>query len=262
MESNSAIFENLMIITDLDGTFFNSRGIPAPENIGPIKEFISKGGLFTIATGRMHNSIPDMIPEAEEIINAPVISCNGVALYDIHTKKPICEYSIDGKTAIKVLDDLHSKFEFKHIIYASDDYIQFDNNTPAEDIPSNVWRKIILRANPEVCEDMQSYIAINYSNLFYYNMSCPIFVELIPLGTNKGIMIENMRKYYKSKGRDIKIFAIGDYDNDIDMLKAADVAACPENAIDKVKEICDYVLCSNNEGCVAELIKIATNSAI
>jgi hypothetical protein len=41
---------------------------------------------------------------------------------------------------------------------------------------------------------------------------------------------------------DFTIVAAGDYNNDIEMLEAADVGICPSNAADDVKRIADVVL--------------------
>ena len=44
------------------------------------------------------------------------------------------------------------------------------------------------------------------------------------------------------------LVCIGDHYNDIEMLKMADIAICPKNAVDEVKNICEYVAddCHNN----------------
>ena len=48
---------------------------------------------------------------------------------------------------------------------------------------------------------------------------------------------------------------IGKFDNDLEMLKAADISVCPSNAKQSVKDICDHCLCSNNEGLIADVIE-------
>ena len=49
--------------------------------------------------------------------------------------------------------------------------------------------------------------------------------------------------------------AVGDYDNDIEMLDAADFAVCPQNACDNVKACADLVLSRTcEEGAMEELI--------
>ena len=49
--------------------------------------------------------------------------------------------------------------------------------------------------------------------------------------------------------------AVGDFDNDIEMLDAADYAVCPQNAADSAKAHADLVLSRTcEEGTMAELI--------
>jgi hydroxymethylpyrimidine pyrophosphatase-like HAD family hydrolase len=56
-------------------------------------------------------------------------------------------------------------------------------------------------------------------------------------------------------GAPMKVYGVGDYENDLALLGAADVAVCPANAQDKVKQISDMILCSNDQGVIADLIE-------
>ncbi|MBQ7398681.1 MAG: HAD hydrolase family protein, partial [Clostridia bacterium] len=56
-------------------------------------------------------------------------------------------------------------------------------------------------------------------------------------------------------GHPVKVFGVGDYENDLALLGAADVAVCPANAHAAVKKISNMVLCSNDEGVIADLIE-------
>ena len=49
--------------------------------------------------------------------------------------------------------------------------------------------------------------------------------------------------------------AIGDYYNDMELLRTADISAAPANALPEVRETADHIVCSNNEGAVADLIE-------
>ena len=55
-------------------------------------------------------------------------------------------------------------------------------------------------------------------------------------------------------GHPITTVTVGDQENDIPMLRSADISACPENALDSVKAVAKWQLCHHAEGCVAELI--------
>ena len=37
------------------------------------------------------------------------------------------------------------------------------------------------------------------------------------------------------------------------MLKSADIAVCPSNALESVKRICDFCLCDHDEGLIADI---------
>ena len=57
-----------------------------------------------------------------------------------------------------------------------------------------------------------------------------------------------------SFGENVTLIACGDYVNDIEMLKDADVSVCPENAHEQVKGICDLKLCKNTDGLIDALV--------
>ena len=68
--------------------------------------------------------------------------------------------------------------------------------------------------------------------------------------------IEYLRQVYSTDEKRATIIAVGDYENDIEMLKAADIAACPDNAMESVRNICDIKLCHHDMGAIAQLINI------
>ena len=51
------------------------------------------------------------------------------------------------------------------------------------------------------------------------------------------------------------LVCIGDYFNDEAMLRQADIAACPANAAQGIREMCQIITCSNNEGALADLLE-------
>ena len=93
-----------------------------------------------------------------------------------------------------------------------------------------------------------------FGDVFEVTTSSHTLIEIIAKGRTKAVMIGEMSDVcFEGKERPI-IFACGDYDNDIAMLSAADVAVCPSNASDSVKEICDLCLCHHTEGLIGALI--------
>jgi hydroxymethylpyrimidine pyrophosphatase-like HAD family hydrolase len=51
------------------------------------------------------------------------------------------------------------------------------------------------------------------------------------------------------------VVAVGDYTNDLELLKEADIAVAVDNALPEVKAVADHVICSNNDDALAFLIE-------
>ena len=80
-----------------------------------------------------------------------------------------------------------------------------------------------------------------------------LLLELLPLGVSKGSTLRALAARPEFEGR--LLAAIGDYNNDVELLCAADVSAAPSSALPAVRAAADYVVCSNNDGAVADFIE-------
>ena len=87
--------------------------------------------------------------------------------------------------------------------------------------------------------------------------SAPTLLELLPKGATKGQALKKLKALYPDR----LAVCVGDYCNDLDMLQAADIPACPENALDEIKDICKIHLCHHRDGCIADLIYKLDSSA-
>lgn len=66
-----------------------------------------------------------------------------------------------------------------------------------------------------------------YQDKVAYFYSCPTIIEFMKPGASKGQAVRFVKQYYAKRGLNLKTYAIGDYQNDLAMLQAADVACCP-----------------------------------
>ena len=53
----------------------------------------------------------------------------------------------------------------------------------------------------------------------------------------------------------MKIFAIGDYYNDLEMIEDADFGVTVENAPDKVKDVADLIVSKCEDGAITDLVE-------
>lgn len=252
------------IVTDLDGTFLNSESKPAPANLEAIERFKAAGNYFTIATGR--NKIKWV-----DYANAPVILCNGAYMYDPATDEIINKHSFDGAPAYSILCELHAKFPGPMIRYTDDRDLHYLFKEGEKDDIGDRWYKIVFEsASPSPRDtaykradlsDICEYLEKNYGDAFRYNFSSPGLFEMLQHGSSKGISIGDLRDYFKGRGENVVICAAGDYENDVEMLDAADIAVCPSNALPSVVEMVrkraekgsGIIAADNDSGTIADL---------
>ena len=83
--------------------------------------------------------------------------------------------------------------------------------------------------------------------------SIPDYIEFVPKGITKNKALENLCK--KLNICKNEVIAIGDAENDIQMLKFAGMGIAMGNADEKTKSISDYITDSNNNDGVAKALE-------
>ncbi len=194
-------------------------------------------------------------PDFDKLINAPAVLCNGGCLYDPITTSYIYEKKMDGAFCCSVLEDVIANFKISGYVVYTDDY-QFNEDPKPDAVRNFEWNKFCFSGKPEVLCDVKAHIDNKYSDRFNTIRSSASFLEIVDRSVAKGNMISYIKDYYKKLGRDVTVCCIGDYENDIDMLKKADESFCPSNSYEEVKKIAKHIVCSNDEGAIADLIDI------
>lgn len=265
-------FDNIAILTDLDRTFLADGAKIVDRNLEAIEYFKSCGGIFTLATGRMHFNLDSTVPQADKLVNAPAIMCNGTYFYDFQKKKVFSERYMDAKAAYGAVQLVHALFESVFIRgcgrngyivdtvdkRAEQQLLSYGITTytavPYKDWNTDKWYKIVFEDDAENLKKVEKTLKAEFPEIFEYNRSRSTLLEIQMNGVNKSTLIDDLKKIYADIGRHLTVYACGDNENDIAMLRKADVAVCPANAIDKVKSVSDMCLCSNNDGVIADLI--------
>lgn len=79
------------------------------------------------------------------------------------------------------------------------------------------------------------------------------YIEFLPRGVNKGVGVQAV---VRAMGfAHAETAAIGDWLNDLEMLKSVGFAAAPLNACDAVKEVADVVVAHHDQDAVADFIE-------
>ena len=259
-------FEGILICTDLDGTLLQSDRTISRENIEAIEYFKAEGGYFTFVTGRP----PVITSELSAMIrpNAPIGCINGGGLYDT-VKREYIRYEELPRSVFEILDDVCeniSPLGFQ-VNTVGDIYFCRENETMAN------FRKITGSPNL-VCEHRDISVPMvkivfggdreNIAAIAKYLQSHPrakdfdfirseeTLFEILPKGVNKGSVMPMLAEHLGISPR--RIIAVGDYDNDVGMLKAAGIGIAVANASPAALAASDFVTVSNNEHAIAKII--------
>ena len=271
-------YTGMMIASDLDGTFMDAKGRVVQRNIDAISAFCAGGGLFTFATGRHHDHLPEAVPGVERLVNMPVIVANGSYLYDFSTERVLAEVFMEidvSRAALQYaranyprvgfrvstpqgyLTDGRTEYMQKFINYSKKHRSYLVEVAPIEQWMQRLWLKIVFQGTCEELDALYADLKATFGEeAFEYNKSSATLFEIQKKGCSKGSMLRVLKQSYEIlTGRPIKVFGVGDYENDLALLQAADVAVCPSNAQEMVKRVSDMVLTSNDQGVIADLIE-------
>lgn len=258
----------IVLLSDMDGTLLNSEKKITDKDLEAIERFTRLGGNFTVATGRTVQSFEQYLSALK--LKMPVILYNGAAIYDFSEKKTLYSQPLPPECKEMAAKLFELMPESGGEVLRTDGTYVFSNNeyeqihttlcnivpyyTDLDKVEEGGWLKVLFALAPEDIPRMEENIKkLGYDKKVDFVRSAGIFLEMLPFGVNKGSALEQYRKLDGMK--DYIFIAAGDFDNDLDMLQAADFGACPSNAEEIVKKSADLVLENScNNGAIAELI--------
>ena len=255
------MFEDIskvLLITDMDGTFLPASKIPSEKNLEAVERLKSAGGKFSIATGRALQASRQYFDSVK--VNCPIIMCNGGMVYDLNNRRQIYDVYLPDFALDIVREILQSNpdigcealgLEKVYVPQMNDmeqAHLGICKVEPVicslDDINEPLY-KVLFAVNPKDMERVMSFVAEKgYKGLDFVRSSAEYY-EILPQNITKGSALEKMRTVCNME--DYTIVAAGDYNNDLEMIKAADVGMCPSNACEEVKAAADIVLAQSCE---------------
>lgn len=272
------IFDGCIIACDVDGTFMDN-GYINPRNAKSIEYFLSQGGKFSLSTGRSQAALGDVMNAVKTL--SPSVLANGTLIYDFDKKEylffaSLCKEDKDlTKFVCENFPDVGIEIHSGETVFtpnqteetsAHENYEHFiSKKVNLETAEKSDWNKVIymfcgkerLKAVLPVLEEqikdsrlVETSVIIDGKRRYY--------CEQVPNGVSKASSLKRLCEMLKIKKGGF--FAIGDYYNDLEMIKNADISACPENAPEDVKQFATVTVCSVHDGAVADFIEYLKNN--
>jgi Cof subfamily protein (haloacid dehalogenase superfamily) len=261
-------YEGIALFSDMDGTLLDRHRKLSDENIEAINYFINNGGCFGVATGRMERTTVYKFPQLR--INTPSIFFNGALIYDTNKKEcvhsvfmhegmePMLQYVFDNypSAGIEINTEknvfvlrnnrvIRSQLEREGI----SDWIE----TTWQGV-SGKWFKVLIADKREtlkrVKEDLSKF---NREDIRIFFSEDEI-LDIISTKASKGKALQILRDMNRNKWR--LVFAVGDNDNDIDMIESADIGIAVSNGRPGVKAAARHEIANHNEPCIPQTLRI------
>jgi Cof subfamily protein (haloacid dehalogenase superfamily) len=254
---------DLYLFCDVDGTLMLTGRIIPEKNLEAIRRFVGKGGHFALATGR---SLLPTRSLAERVgANAPCILYNGGAVYDYGRNKLIHVQALsrDGREAVRQVVG-----RFPHVratVCCLEGNYEVGAPMPEGFYPSftpvythmdeirGEWLKAVFHVPEDEKDSIMDWIAGQRYPDISLTSSSSFFVELLPESCSKGRGLEELCRLEGICPE--HAVAVGDYYNDLELLRRAAFSACVDGAPPEIEAAADLKLCRAEEGAVAMLIE-------
>ena len=258
---------DILVVSDIDNTLLTAKyGVPEC-NKSVIKLFCELGGKFTVASGRSVESVRSYSKSIG--FSTPAILLGGAVIYDFESDKPLYENKIDKIAAKSVLFDIMK--EFPHIgveimavngkIYiptANEQTLTHVNSENIEYILCDVediledWYKVLFAGTPGEIDEIKKFVSDKKYDGVSFISTEKVYFEIMPMDTTKGTALIELCKMLDVKQENV--YAIGDYYNDVELVKTAGHAVAVGNAVVEVKMESERVVMACEDGGVGEFI--------
>jgi Cof subfamily protein (haloacid dehalogenase superfamily) len=270
-----------LAVLDIDGTLLDSKGCITKKTLQTIRAVEKQGGIVTICTGRnIRKSLPVVKKSG---IQVPFACIDGTLLFDPIKRTAVHDLPLSREEIHFILDaavnedafvevnngQIYYKFAKKEPLYQ---YDIFNKRTflgriksyhggvryvkkfdIMRTIPDPVYQ-IVIAAEPEITKKIKDTI-IKFDNgqLEIRDNLWEKYLFISRKGATKSMAMERLCNYFQVPME--KTIAIGDEQNDIDMLEKAGMGIAMGNASENVKAVADYITLSNDADGVADALQ-------
>lgn len=270
------MFSDILLTVDYDRTLTAPDSTIPERNLEAIRYFIDNGGTFTVNTGRslpMTKVFRDVVP-----VNAPLLLYNGAAAYDLQTGEFTECHTIPLPMEQTIREIMASYPDLMVELQGIDAHYAFREN-PGWD--AYLDHNLCARGHADPGDDLGPFLKFSLYGEFREVTVADLFAGSPEEVRRMDEAEEQLRRQFgdhcevfraasriidiqtrgiskKRAARDLQhrlgkriLVCVGDGENDIPMLRDADFAFCPGDAIvsDRFENVCGCA-----EGSVADVI--------
>lgn len=250
---------------DMDGTLLNSQRQLSEANRAAVQRAAEAGVTICLASGR---AIATMRVFREQMkCGGPMVTCNGA--YAVGPSGECLLNETLPPAAVAALVGYACEREVFTNVYSLDGIYSSHGGKFLEMYRQRTGADLQVIGYPALSQtsatkllyvDEPHHIPSHHDALagdaqahgYEITLSERDYIEFLPKGVNKGVGVQAV---VRAMGfAHTETAAIGDWLNDLEMLKSVGFAGAPANACDAVKEVADVVVSHHDNDAVAEFI--------
>lgn len=267
-----------VLLCDMDGTLLNSKSKISEKTAAALKEAVERGVKVFIATGKTRPAVitacqsVGLVGEMGVVSEfSPGVFVQGLLVYGqqgkvVHSQllsKDVCikafQYSLEQKLPLMGFSGDRIVTLFDHPLI--ENLHTFYMEPKAEVAPSleylienfQIQKLLFADTAEQVSEVIRPYWSKELGGLARCVQAQDDMLEIIPTGSSKGkgvsVLLENLGVHPDD------VMAIGDGENDIEMLELAGWGVAMGNAAPQTLAVADARVASNNEDGVVEALE-------
>ena len=249
--SDMGRYDGILIMSDWDGTLC-ADGVVTEDNCEAIRRFQAEGGLFTVCSGRNSTHFDKFRHFLKP--NAPICAYNGALITDggraifesfisedvLQMAKTVIENHLFPKMCI------YTKENGGPVVCNFKDFCRnFDKYTKMHH-----YKLVFIGETEEQTLLGREYINAILPEGYVAARSWPTGLEILRASATKDKALAFLRAHTGAR----LVVAAGDFENDAEMLAAADIGYAVANAVPTTKAAADRITVSVRESAIARII--------
>lgn len=261
-----------LIAFDMDDTLLDSKRRISPENKDALQQLHQRGIKIVLCSGRPTISLLGIARELfEDASDEYIIGFNGAAIVSVSDAEELSSMPVPESAGMRILDTArrsglllqayHGKYFFtekndpRATAYSQSVGMPLEIVADLGAVIRSGSLKLLLNApHKELLPVQQQLQPYAENGEFHMVFSKPDYLEIVHPEVNKGA---GLRQLCQILGIEISsTIAVGDSNNDREMIEAAGTGIAVANARPEIKAVADIVLDSDhNQAIVPEIIK-------
>jgi Cof subfamily protein (haloacid dehalogenase superfamily) len=256
-----------LIATDIDGTLLNTRHELTPRTEQALRRAMQQGVEVVLATGKTYFSGAGIIRQLG--LTSPGVYVQGLVITGpegevlrSQTLEPEVVRHVTAFTEAEkrlLLGYTGARIVMSEENTFADALVAYHEPRPEVVGPlslisgSTQFNKLIVTCEPEEMALLRQKLSRHIDGSATLVRSAPALLEILPVGASKGAGLAWLLE--RLGVPQTEVLAIGDAENDIEMLRMAGIGVAVGNAMQAVKEAADVIVAGNDEDGVAEAVE-------